>query len=201
MKCENFNSTLPCGYENVFHIDAKDKKVGIILNSAAITIMAAVAAALILPIILTSDTALLRAPLLLLYFPIYIAYIILHELTHGAAYKIKTGEKLTFGITFSVAFCGVPNIYVYRRSAIFAAAAPLVLFSLIFGAFAAIFLFFDITIYTVFALVFATHLGGCAGDIYLILLLIFKYKDNRTLVRDTGPEQNIFVPVNQQGGL
>ena len=44
-------------------------------------------------------------------------YIVLHELTHGIAYKLTTGRKLTFGFTLSVAYCGVPDIYVYRKAA------------------------------------------------------------------------------------
>ncbi len=196
MKKSNFENTLPTGYKTALHIDARDKKTGLVLNLTALAAMAVTAALLFLPLILGEKLEFIKDADPLIYFlflPIYISYIILHELTHGAAYKLMTGEKLTFGITLTVAFCGVPDIYVYRKASIFSAAAPLVLFTVIFGGLTAAFYFISIPIYLVFALVFAAHLGGCAGDIYLISLLTFKYKNNDTLIRDTGPEQNIYI--------
>ncbi len=193
MKNKNFEKELPDGYENVFHIDASSKKTGVILNLIALALMLVLAALTIaLPFAVRGEFK-INPTLLIIILPFYLLYIILHELTHGAAYKLKTGEKLTFGLTLSVAFCGVPDIYVYRRPARFAAAAPLVLFSVIFGALAAVFFFVNITLYIVFAAVFSLHIGGCAGDMYLIALLTFKYKDDKALIRDTGPEQNIFI--------
>ncbi len=196
MKENNFEKVLPDGYKSALQVDAKDKRTGIILNLAALVIMAAVAALLIMIPFLGGKGELMfdgGAFTFLLYIPIFAAYIILHELTHGAAYKLSTGQKLTFGITLTVAFCGVPDIYVYRRPSIFSAAAPLVLFSLIFGGLAAAFYFISLPIYFVFSLVFATHLGGCVGDMYLVGLLLFKYRNNSTLIRDTGPKQNIYI--------
>ena len=41
-------------------------------------------------------------------------------------------------------------------------------------------------------LLFATHFGGCIGDMYCIYLLLFKLPKN-TLVNDTGPKQTFYV--------
>ena len=54
----------------------------------------------------------------LVFFLMLVLYILLHELVHGAAYKLLTGRKLTFGLTLSVAYCGVPDIFVYRNAAL-----------------------------------------------------------------------------------
>ena len=54
--------------------------------------------------------------------------------------------------------------------------------------------FVDPLSYLLSAFLLGMHLGGCCGDIYLILTLLFRYRDPRTLVRDTGPEQTIYVP-------
>jgi hypothetical protein len=61
-----------------------------------------------------------------------IIYVILHELTHGLLYKILTKQKLTFGLTLSVAFCGVPHIYVNKKTALLSVLAPFVVYNIIF---------------------------------------------------------------------
>ena len=46
-----------------------------------------------------------------------VLYLVLHELVHGAVYKALTHQKLTFGFTLTVAFCGVPDVYTSRKTA------------------------------------------------------------------------------------
>ena len=48
--------------------------------------------------------------------------------------------------------------------------------------------------YLLVACIFGTHLGGCSGDLYVLYLLTVKFKDPKTLMRDTGPEQFFYVP-------
>lgn len=121
-----------------------------------------------------------------------IVYMVLHELTHGAVYKAMTGHRLTFGFTLTVAYCGVPDIYTYRRTALLSLAAPLTVFSVVFVCgmvFAP-----NAIIFYYSELLFAMHLSGCAGDLYDIGLFLFKYRDPKTLMRDNGPTQWIYVP-------
>lgn len=120
-----------------------------------------------------------------------ILYIILHELTHGLFYKIFTREKLTFGLTLTVAYCGVPNLYLKKVPALVSAIAPFVVFSFVFG----IPLFFVSNYWYFSALVFlfASHISGCIGDLYCVILLAFKYKGKDVLVNDTGPKQSFYV--------
>ncbi len=197
---KNFEYILPEGYTEVKKIDAKDTKVGLIMNLIAIGI-AIPFVALAFLLILLPGYELRGAPLgdtsiipMLVFVLSMIAYIVLHELTHGIAYKLLTKEKLTYGFTLTVAFCGVPHIYIYRRTAIIASAAPLVVFSVIFLGLAAMFYFVNTMMFIVMSTLFAVHLGGCCGDMYVILLMLTKFKDKRTLVRDTGPAQSFYAP-------
>ena len=97
----------------VFKVDANGKKTILLLTLGNLLITAVFLALVIaLPFIYTPASANPRlAPdiYLFMFAILLILYIILHELTHGAAYKILTHEKLTFGITLTCAFCGVPE--------------------------------------------------------------------------------------------
>ena len=123
-----------------------------------------------------------------------IAYIVLHELVHGAAYKALTGERLTFGMSWSCAFCGVPHIFTYRRTAIISTVAPLILFTLIFIPILGLLFHFSPLYFLIAAFIFGLHLGGCSGDVYVLYLLTVRFRNKKTLVRDTGPEQFFYVP-------
>lgn len=206
-KSENFVRELPEGYEQVFHINAKNKKTGFILNFLALVIFVLIlfpARILLMALVEMPPNSLFQISLgALIGCAASLVYVAAHELTHGVAYKIVTGEKLTYGISWSCAFCGVPNIYVYRKYLIIACLAPFVVFSVVFmaaigicfiiminySAFASV----GITVYSALVTVFALHFGGCAGDLFMAGLLLFKYRDKDTLARDTGPEQTIYV--------
>ena len=121
-----------------------------------------------------------------------IAYIVLHELTHGAAYKLLTGQKLTFGLTLSVAFCGVPEIYVYRRASLISVLAPFVVFTVL-GVILLIALPDPWIRFYVLAFL-GLHIGGCSGDLYNTWMYLTRFRDPRTLTRDTGPVQTFYLP-------
>lgn len=197
-KTQNFERDLPKGYREDFHINAKDKSTAIALSVAALVITAIVFVLCLIPIFKSGiDISNVNPGLFFLFYGIFIismlGYIVLHELTHGIVYKVMTGEKLTFGITSAAAFCGVPKIYTYRRCALTAILAPLVTFTLILIPTVCILYTVDPLFYIGFSFIFAMHLGGCVGDEYLAYLLLTKYKDKDILVKDTGPEQFIYV--------
>ena len=52
-------------------------------------------------------------------------------------------------------------------------------------------------VYSALVFILGMHLGGCSGDAYVTLLLWTKFKDKRTLIRDTGPVQYIYVPERE----
>ncbi len=194
MKTDNFYADLPEGYAEVYHINSKAKGTGLAFNLAALLL----AAAVIVPGLVCGgigglgyDGAFLAGIIAVIGF---IAYLILHEFTHGAAYKLLTGHKLTFGITWSVAYCGVPDIYVTRRTALISLLAPFVLFSVIFCSLAVWMFFVNKVIYMAVIIILGFHFGGCAGDLYTAVLLLFSLKDKNLLMRDTGPEQFFYAP-------
>lgn len=188
---KTFEKELPEGYREIFTVDATDKKLGLWLNIAAIAIMLVLGAAgyfIIRPQNWSDNLSILRDVIVLLCM---FAYIVLHELTHGAAYKLLTGEKLSYGFTATVAYCGVPNIFVYRKTALIALLAPFTVFSIVF-LLAAVLIPGEWNKFYALIL-FAIHFGGCAGDLYDTYLFLFKFKDPSTLMRDTGPKQSIYL--------
>ena len=131
MEHKTFEFSLPEGYREVYHIDAKDKKTGLKMTAAA----AAIFVVLGILLFLFADLSASDFDNLLIYDGILLAamivYIVLHELVHGVVYKAMTHQKLTFGLTWSAAFCGVPDIYTYRKTALSSLVAPLTVFTLI----------------------------------------------------------------------
>ena len=173
-------------------MDAKNKKTAILLNAAALAVSAAVialAALWIRPADFFGNFSLVKYFLVL---AAMLLYIVLHELTHGAAYKLLTHQKLTFGFTFTVAFCGVPQIWVYRRTALISLLAPFTVFTILFGG--AALLLPDAWDKMYAAVLLGLHVGGCAGDLYDTALYLFRFRDPRTLMPDTGPKQTFYLP-------
>lgn len=196
---ENYYRELPEGYREARVVDAKEKKTSVIFTVSSFVLTAMI----ILPILLTFGSlrelfeeygrkTMLLADLVFVL--CMLSYIVLHELLHGAAYKSLTHQKLTFGLTLTVAFCGVPDIYVSRKTALIALLTPFVTFSVILIPLTIWFYSFNMLYYLLCGILFAIHFGGCIGDLYMTALLLFGYKDPRTLVNDTGPRQTIYLP-------
>ncbi len=189
---KHYETELPAGYREAFVVDATEKKLAVRLNVIGAVIMAVLAGAaylIIRPADFLKNVSMGSAFILT---AAILVYMVLHELVHGAAYKLLTGQKLTFGLTLSVAFCGVPDIYVYRKASLISLLAPFCVFTVVFGALIAVFTapwdrFFA-------AVLLAIHVGGCVGDLYDTWLYLTKFRDKRTLMRDTGPKQTFYVP-------
>ncbi|MGM9658559.1 MAG: DUF3267 domain-containing protein [Eubacteriales bacterium] len=190
---KTFVTDLPDGYTAAATVDAKDKKTIIVMNAAALAVMvltAGIAWAVIRPSEpLYEYIGFVRY---MVFLAAILLYIVLHELAHGAAYRLLTGRKLTFGLTLSVAYCGVPDIYVYRKTALISLLAPFTVFIPVF-LLPAVLLpgewdrFFA-------SVLLAIHLSGCVGDLYDTLLYAVKFRDPLTLMRDTGPKQTFYIP-------
>lgn len=187
---EWYELSLPSGYAPVRVIDVKNKRTALLFNFAALGVMVlfGVLGVILLP---------LRgfwAAFDFFHYGIFLAalllYIVLHELLHGLAYFLMTRQKLTFGLTLSAAFCGVPNIYVYRKTALIALLTPFAVFLPIFAA--PVFLLQNPFDRFACLCLLAMHLGGCAGDLYDTLLLLLCHRDKTVLMRDTGPAQTIY---------
>ena len=198
MKSSTFQFRLPDHYRPVFHLNAKSPKTAILFTILSLVpVIPAIIVAARLPDTagavpnIDSDLLLLLIPLA--WLAIYIICLIVHELLHGLAYRVLTGQKLTFGLSWSCAYCGVPGIYVYRGAAMaalilpFAVITPVLLLCLwIFRS--------DLILFDAALLLLGAHTGGCVGDLYLFALFCFRYRNRCALIRDTGPEQTVYLP-------
>lgn len=194
---KNFERELPKGYREVFHINAKDKGTALWLSLGSLAITTVVFVLLLIPVFKSGiDISNVKPSEFFIFYGVFvismIGYVVLHELTHGVVYKAMTGEKLTFGITPAAAFCGVPNIFTYRKCALASIFAPMVVWTLVLVPVVLILGLTNTLYYIGFSFIFAMHLGGCIGDGFIGCLLLFKYKQNKILIRDTGPEQFIY---------
>ena len=198
-RIENYYLTLPEGYGEAMVVDAKERKTSILFTVFSFVLMAIPLAVVLLTFgglkPLVEQYGRTRILISDLIFILSLGlYMVLHELVHGAAYKALTHQKLTFGVTLTVAFCGVPEIYVSRKTALIALLAPFVTFTLIFIPLTIWFYSVSMLLYFFSGLLFAIHFGGCIGDLYMTYILLFRYKDPATLMNDTGPKQTIYVP-------
>ena len=208
---KEFYRELPAGYKPDKTIDAKSAKFGVIMNIVALAVMGAVymitdfiSAGRFTIVdffrsddsggVFSSNVTLSLLPLVV-FCVASLVYVVLHELTHGAAYKLLTHEKLTFGITWSAAYCGVPQLYIGKNIALIALSAPFCLFSVLFVIGIAV--AGNGIVGLVFKLLFAEQAGGCCGDLYDMILLIFKYRKG-CLLNDDGPKQTIYIKEELQ---
>ena len=199
---ENYYKTLPEGYREVKVVDAKEKKTSVLFVVFSFVLTAIP----LMPVLLTAGGGLRtlveqngRAQSMIavvVFLASLVLYLVLHELVHGAVYKALTHQKLTFGFTLTVAFCGVPDVYTSRKTALLSLLAPFVTFSILLIPLTLWFYSFNRLYYLLSGILFSVHFGGCVGDLYMTYLLLFKYKDPRTLMNDTGPKQTIFLPEN-----
>ena len=194
---KGFEKELPTNYKVVWHMNAMTTKVGLIMNAIALLVMFMVM--LVATLIYTTnksfptlEEASSQFWIIIVGLISMIVYVVLHELVHGIAYKALTKQKLTFGLSWSCAYCGVPDIFVYRKVALIALAAPLTVFGIIFLITTIIFYEVSAVAFLVSAFLLGFHLGGCSGDI-LLLIKFMKFKDKDILLKDTGPEQFIYM--------
>jgi hypothetical protein len=194
---KNYELALPENYKEAKVVDAGKNKLGVLLNLIALlatAVTVGVTVALLKPQNLFEELTqggALSLVRLVIYVVILFGYVLLHELVHGIAYKALTNQKLIFGLTLTVAYCGVPNIYVYRKAALIALLAPFVVFLPPFLA--SVFLL-SADIDKIFAsFMLGMHIGGCSGDLYVTFLYLFKFKEPSVLMRDTGPKQIFYV--------
>lgn len=198
---KHYELVLPENYKIDKVIDAKSPKTGIIMNIASLIIMIIIF--IIGMAIYLSGKQEFKFEVgpktfiaLIVYFVGLFACIVLHELIHGLFYKIFTKQKLTFGLTLTVAYCGVPNLYLRKKAAFISAIAPCVIISLFLLV--PLILVKDSAIWSFIYLLFSSHFAGCVGDLFVCLLILFKYKNKEILINDTGPKQTFYVKIEDK---
>lgn len=205
MNGKTFERDLPQGYKVDDVLYAEKGRFARMLTALYIISLFVAVGLLYLPFLLDPSSVRLdvrvgedRLPYYVVALVLTVVYVILHELVHGAVYKKCTGEKLTYGFAPTCAYCGVPKIFTYRKTAILAVLAPFVIFTVILVPALIACYFFNAGLYLALGIVFAMHLSDCSGDLYVAFLFAIKYKNNRTLMNNTGPKMAFFVPTDDE---
>ena len=186
-----YEETLPKGYTEALAVDGADKRrvrISRIVSVASPVAAGVVSFFIIRPVDFAHN---FNGIILLILVLSFFALTVLHELLHGAVYKIFTGKKLKFGSNSSAVFCGVPDIFVSRRCALAVFVSPLVILAALMIA---LIVLSSNEWHKFFAAVMlGVHIGDCVGDLYCAYLLLFRFRDRSTLMRDTGPEQVFYT--------
>lgn len=188
-------TALPQGYIQYDHINLQqDKKTAFIVNVAAAVLLLALLALghfAFVPVSACFDIDssgmglyLGRMGVLLLG---YVAYIILHELTHAAAMKLYHAQQVRFGFTGLYAYAGSEADYFGKRAYRVIALAPLVVWTVLLTV---PLFFLQGGWFWVVYFIQCGNLSGCAGDVYVTLRLWNAPAD--ILVRDTGTEMFVY---------
>lgn len=200
-KLANYYKDLPQGFAEDYRIDAKKTSVGVILNVIALVLMIAVVVICGLikfrPLSSISEIEMDWTALISLFvlFVAIIVYLIIHELTHGLFYKLLTKQKLRFGLTLTVAYCGLKEGFVNKKTSLIATLAPFVLHG-IWMVIAIIFV--PVGAWALMLIIlFGLHVGGCCGDLWVTCILLFKYAGKPVLVGDDGPCQRFYTYIDQ----
>ena len=187
---------LPQGYEVIRSVDLqKDKKAMLTVNGIALVLT------LVLFVIMNSiysmpkwiDSSLENGTFLFQLIALAIAaiaYIILHEITHGITMKCFGGKEVRYGFTGMYAYAGSQNDWFSRNAYICIALAPLVVWGIIF--FVLPFLFPNYTWVFWFLQIF--NVSGAAGDMYVTWLST--KMPASVYVRDTGVDMAFYDKKN-----
>lgn len=184
---------LPNAYKEIFSIDLqKDKKQAFLVNFLAIII----AVVLVIP-------AHFAVPIQTLFYmengfgayvfkfivlmAAIVAYMVLHELIHGAAMRICGTKKVKYGFTGMYAFAGSDDFY-DKRAYSFIAVAPIVLWGIVL---AIMLIFVSAEWFWVLYLVQVTNLSGAAGDLYVTVKFARLSKD--VLIKDHGVGMTVYA--------
>ncbi len=122
-----------------------------------------------------------------------IAYVILHELTHGVFLGAFTKMKPKFGFIGWAAYCGNEG-YCSKGRYLVVALAPFVVWSIVFSILT---VFFHEGIWFWFIWVLQTiNVSGAAGDLFVSFKIARCQKD--ILVQDTGTKMKVFRPMTKE---
>lgn len=184
--------TLPDGYREFYSIDLqKNKKMSLIVNLSALSIAVLLVVPMLFLVPISSlydmdkglSNYIIRCVALII---LIIAYMILHELTHGIAMKICGTKKVKYGLTGLYAFAGSNDFY-NKKAYIFIALAPIVLWGFVI---AIINPFVPLEWFWVVYLLQIINLSGAAGDLFVTIKFSRFPKD--ILVRDYGVRMIVF---------
>ncbi len=188
----NCYAKLPEGYTEAFTLNMqKNKKTALIINLAAVVLMAVmvVIGLQICPLseLFSFDDGTVTYWIRLISLLVgYIVYIILHELVHGITMKHYGSKQVKYGFTGMYAYAGSQD-YFTKKPYIVIALAPVVVWGIVL-----LILNFIVPM-SWFWVVYFIQMGnvsGAAGDLYVTWKFSKLPKD--ILVKDTGVEMTVY---------
>ena len=183
---------LPHGYISKLHISMQNDKrtmltiniIGIVITVLMIIIMNAfVPLVQLIDGMRISDLLIMTSVLIFSY----IAYIVLHELTHAAVMKAVGGGKVRFGFTGMYAFAGSTEDFFDKAAYRLIALAPLFVWGIVFAVLQAA---LPLSWSWVIWMLQVGNVGGSAGDVYVTLKLM--RMPSTILINDTGLEVTVY---------
>lgn len=178
--------TLPAGYTEYDTLDLqKDKKKALLVNILAtlIAVVMAVVMHVHIPFSLSlraDDGAFMSFLRLIALLVLVLAYLVLHELIHGAVMKICGTKKVAYGLTGIYAYAGSADYY-DRPAYIVIALAPVVVFLAVFTI---LLLLVPLSWFWTIYFLQIFNISGAAGDLYVTYKCLRMPKD--LLIKDAG---------------
>lgn len=167
--------TLPDGHKKAFAMDMeKDKRLMLLVNGISLAIFAVMAVIMHLfvpfyQLVLPQEGEAFWAalPRVAVLFVALLAYIFLHELTHGVAMKLFGATKINYGFSGIYAYAG-SNAYFSRGAYIIISLAPIVIWGIVLTVVNLLVPYNWIwTIYFIQIM----NVSGAAGDFYVAIRL------------------------------
>lgn len=183
---------LPDSYREIFSVDLqKNIKVAVLVNVLVTVLFVVFAIPMHFYIPITTmfdkqDGLVAYAVRLVVLLVLTVAYMILHELVHGAAMKLCGTKKVRYGITGLYAFAASDDYY-DKKGYIFVALAPVVFWGVVIGVVNA---FVSIQWFWVVYIIQLLNISGAAGDLYVTIKFARFPKD--ILVKDCGVGMTVY---------
>ena len=185
------HQTYPKGYRQVGVMDfTRDRKLLMLVNGLALAVVAVMLAAGLIAHPLSDARPFWRGhwwlwPLLA---ALYLAYIPLHELTHGVLMRLLSGVRPKYGFRLCYAYAG-STVYFDRHSHVLIALAPLILWGAVLFALEKC---LSAEWFWLIYILQMTNISGSMGDVYCVLALLRQPKN--ILIQDTGTRMRILAP-------
>ena len=192
-------TSLPEGYQELLRLDLqKDKKKFLLVNGLGILIFVLLAVPMHFYVsffsLFSMEEGLLDYSLRFLVLAVgMVVYLVLHELVHGVAMKLCGTKKVKYGFTGVYAFAGSSDYY-DKKSYLFSALAPVVLWGVVIGVVNA---FVPEQWFWTVYMIQLMNLSGAAGDLYVTVKFLGLPKD--ILVTDCGVAMTVYSQSHGKG--
>lgn len=190
--------TLPEGYNEIYSVNLqKDKKTAVIVNVIGGVICAAMLALGYFCFVPLTEFGgdgenlfLDLLPMLVMLAGVF-AYVVLHELTHGAVMKLFGAKKLRFGYTGLYAYAGSEKDYFGKTAYILVALAPLVFWGVVLTV---LLIIVPRNWFWTVYFIQMMNISGAVGDLFVTFKFMKMPKD--ILVMDTGVGMTVYSKQN-----